>query len=142
MKFNIDSPPKNVRRDNKRRALREWHEKFAWVPTTVDETETSKSVVWFENYMRCGRHGPMRPGQRGNGLTFTKYSAKNYFKKKLDGGFDSEGGNIKGDGMTTADTSSGNVGGITQSTGRSLRSTKGKEYQTYREIHAIIEDQK
>ena len=87
MKFDILRPPRHVRREQMRRALREWHEKFAWLPTRVDETQTGSSVVWFEKYWRLGRYGPTNPRSKGDGLFFERYSEKEYFKKQLRGDF-------------------------------------------------------
>lgn len=89
MKFNIDKPPSHVRRQNKINDKLEWHTKFAWLPTTVDETEDSYKKVLFENYWRKGHWGPSRMGQLSS-MRFTKYSEKEYFKKKLNGDFDKE----------------------------------------------------
>ena len=91
MKFNIDRPPADVRKRDKLSAKREWHQKFAWLPTTVDETENSHSKVWFEKYWRRGHWGPSRRGESSS-MRFTKFSEKEYFKKKLRGYFDEEKG--------------------------------------------------
>lgn len=106
MKFNINRPPKQLRKQRKINARREWHTKFSWLPTTVDETTTSYKRIWFENYWRRGHYGPSRMG-RPNPLQFTKYSVKEYFKKRLNGDFN------KNDGELMADTSGPHTSGKT-----------------------------
>ena len=85
MKFNINRPPKYVRREERRNQQQIWHPKFAWWPTFVDETRSGRSIVWFENYMRKGTYGPTSPNSRGDGFHFKKLSSKTYFKKQLEG---------------------------------------------------------
>jgi len=89
MKFKIDKPPAHVTRRKRINAKREWHTKFAWLPTVVDETDIEYKRVWFEKYWRQGHWGPSRMGD-ANPMIFTKYSNKEYFKKKLNGDFDKE----------------------------------------------------
>lgn len=114
MKFNINKPPKALRRQAKINAKREWHTKFAWLPTSVDETRNDYSQVWFEKYWRQGHYGPSPMG-RASPLEFTKFSEKEYFKKKLAGDFD------KGE-PDTGETQMSPV----QSAGRALRSPSAK----------------
>jgi len=87
VKVNINRPSAPVRRRQRDATRREWHSKFAWVPTAVDETEEGKSVVWFENYMRKGWTNSPRKRAKWE---FEKYSKRNYFKKKLNGDFDAK----------------------------------------------------
>ena len=109
MKFNVNKPTKAVRRARKKedeqKALEEWHSKFAWLPTVVDEATDSHSRVWLERYMRQQRIGPTnRPFD--DGKYFVRYSTKEYFKKKLNGDFDVEknlwGEDIKVEGASSA----------------------------------------
>lgn len=118
MKFNIKKAPKHMRRQRKINAQREWHKKFAWLPTSVDETKSSHSQVWFEKYWRKGDYGPTLPGAR-NPLRFTNYSEKVYFKKQLNGDFE----NNKG---MTGSIDEVRVSGNTQAVGRALRDTTAK----------------
>lgn len=115
MKFNINKPPKQLRRQAKINAKREWHTKFAWLPTSVDETRDKHSQVWFEKYWRQGHYGPSPMG-RASPLEFTKFSEKEYFKKKLAGDFD------KGEADTGETSSMASV----QSVGRALRPASTK----------------
>lgn len=89
MQFNINRPPKYIKRELNRKARQEWHRKFAWKITKVDETDEGHKVVLFEDYWRKERIGPTSPESKGDGHYFEKYSKKEYFKKKLDGNFDS-----------------------------------------------------
>ena len=114
MKFNINRPPKQLRRQAKINAKRVWHTKFAWLPTSVDETKDKHSQVWFEKYWRQGHYGPSPMG-RASPLEFTKFSEKEYFKKKLAGDFD------KGE-PDSGETSMASA----QSVGRALRSPNTK----------------
>lgn len=88
MKFSINIPPKHIRKQRKTHKLREWHSKFAWLPTLVDQTEEGQGIVWFEKYMRRAYWGPAHPMDRDDNIVFTKYSEKTYFKKMLNGEFD------------------------------------------------------
>jgi len=116
MKFNINRPPKQLRKQTKINAKREWHTKFAWLPTSVDETRDKHSKVWFEKYWRQGHYNGVK-----RSLAFTKYSEKEYFKKKLAGDFDkNEDSNV------TADTMSAGTMSAVQSVGRALRSPNPK----------------
>ena len=114
MKFNINKPQRELRKQKKLADKREWHTKIAWLPTSVDETRDTYSRVWFERYWRQGHHAPSRFGRRGT-LRFTKYSEKEYFKKKLNGDFDGDSGREESDGMSTGSVSAA------QTLGRSLR---------------------
>jgi len=119
MKFNINRPPKSYRKQAKINSQREWHKKFAWLPTSVDETKINHGRVLFENYWRKGEYGPSQPGSR-NPLRFTKYSKKEYFKKKLNGDFENNKG-LSGS-IDEVRVSSSN----TQAVGRALRDTSAK----------------
>lgn len=115
MQFNINKSPKKVRLAKKRRELREWHDKFAWWPTVVDEKNETYSRVWLERYMRQKQYGPTSPNSIGDGSYFVKYSRKEYFKKKLNGDFD------KGEMDVEADT-----GRVASSTSVSRASVNNK----------------
>lgn len=118
MKFNINRPPKQLRKQAKINAKREWHKKFAWLPTSVDETKDTYSKVWCEKYWQQGHYASRNRAISfgiGSPLEFTKFSEKEYFKKKLAGDFD------KGE-PDTAETSMAS----TQSVGRALRSQTSK----------------
>jgi hypothetical protein len=106
-----------MRKQAKVNAKREWHTKFAWLPTSVDENRETHSRVWFEKYWRQGHYSSRsRPITFGTSpLEFTKFSEKEYFKKKLAGDFD------KGE-PDTGETSMASA----QSVGRALRSPTAK----------------
>ena len=103
MKFHINKPPRYIRQKQKQRALHEWHEKFAWFPTRVDETSTSSAIILFEKYWRRGAYssggatlvrtfisdgGAANEPRNKKTLSFVKLSQQVYFKKKLKGEFD------------------------------------------------------
>lgn len=50
----------------------EWHESFAWLPTSVDDSKDKHTVVWFEKYMR-------KRTRRGE---WYRLSKKEYFNLK------------------------------------------------------------
>ncbi len=108
MQFNINRPPKKVRQREKKRAKRkalaEWHGKFAWLPTVVDETEETYRRVWFEGYMRQQRIGPTN-STFDDGRYFVKHSRKEYFTKKLNGDFDKGDEDVQEDTGRVASTS-------------------------------------
>ena len=63
----------------KKQNKKEWHKRFAWLPTKVDDTEKDYGVVWFEQYFR-------KEGfQKG---TWIKHSKGEWMRKKLKGDFD------------------------------------------------------
>lgn len=117
MKFNINRPPKSLRKQARINAKRKWHTKFAWLPTSVDETRDTHSRVLFEKYWRQGHYSSRRqPITFGTSpLEFTKFSEKEYFKKKLAGDFD------KGESDTMSDTMSKGSVPAAQSVGRLVR---------------------
>lgn len=123
MKFNINRPPSHVRKQKKITAKREWHTKFAWWPTAVDETKESYKRVWFEKYWRQGHWGPSKMGN-ANPLIFTKYSEKEYFKKKLRGDFDKE--------EFDPDTNVGAVSGAGRSSNKILKKGGPHSHNPYK----------
>lgn len=90
MQFNINRPPRHIRKMQERSAKREWHQKFAWLPVEVDKNDDNYKTIWFEKYWRKGVPGPMHPRDRDDGLVYEKYTGKTYFKKKLNGDFDKQ----------------------------------------------------
>ncbi len=62
----------------KKTDIHQWHKKFAWLPTYVQDSDDQNTYVWFEKYMR------KRYGRSG----WYRYSQKEWFKKKLAGEFD------------------------------------------------------
>lgn len=69
----------------KKRSVWDWHKKFAWLPVKVDETDNEYSVAWFETVIQCKN----RVINSRNKSAWTRYSKKEYFRKKLNGDFDS-----------------------------------------------------
>lgn len=69
----------------KKKNLKEWHKRFAWLPTKVDDTEKEYGVVWFEQYFR------KQGFQKG---TWTKHSKGEWMRKKLKGDFDKPSGDV------------------------------------------------
>lgn len=67
MKFKFDRVKRN-----------EWHEKFAWVPTKVNDEDDKHTYVFFEKYMQKRRTS-------STGYIYDTYSKKEYFKRKLKG---------------------------------------------------------
>lgn len=90
MRFNVNKPPKHIKRERDRLARQEWHKKFAWKATKVDRTDIGHRVVWFENYWRKEKIGATN-SEKDDGRYFEQYSEKEYFKKKLNGDFDNYG---------------------------------------------------
>ncbi len=86
---------KVVRRQEYRKRVGKWHEKFAWLPikiSTPDDDNEHSTIVWFETIMQkgnvvdsYGRHTP-----RFNKTVWIRYPEKEYFKKKLDGTLEPE----------------------------------------------------
>lgn len=103
MKINIKKRPKHLVEEDKRKARRQWHEAFAWIPQKVDKTDEGHSVVWFEKYMRKEIQGPTNAKSKDDGRYWEQYSSKTYFKKKLNGDFE------KKSGMTFTDISAGST---------------------------------
>ena len=84
MKFTI---PKNLLRDKiesvraKRIvAIRKWHDKFAWVPTKVNDSDDCHTYVWLEKYKRKWWHNPYTAKDE-----WKRMSGKAFFKSKLAG---------------------------------------------------------
>lgn len=103
MKINIKKRPKHLVEEDKRKARRQWHEAFAWIPQKVDKTDEGHSVVWFEKYMRKEKIAPTSPKSTGTEHYWEQYSSKTYFKKKLNGDFD------KKSNITITDISAGST---------------------------------
>ena len=84
MKFSI---PKNLLRNKiadikKERilAITKWHDKFAWLPTKVGDSEDAHTYVWLEKYKRKWWHNPYEAKDE-----WKRMSGKEFFKKKLAG---------------------------------------------------------
>lgn len=87
MKISVNSPGRDARARQKREYKMNWHKKFAWMPTIVDETETSYAVVWGEIYMRrmLDPNREIRPHweKRRKGPRWDRRSKTEYLKQKL-----------------------------------------------------------
>ncbi len=53
----------------------EWHKKFVWLPTKVNETETDYEIAFGETIMQKRAHGAR--------ASYTRYSQKEYFRRVL-----------------------------------------------------------
>lgn len=84
MKFTI---PKNVLR-NKIQSIKEkriiaickWHDKFAWLPTKVNDKDDLHTYVWLEKYKRKWWRNPYTARDE-----WKRMSGKEFFKRKLAG---------------------------------------------------------
>lgn len=85
MKININGPGRDERARLRRERKLKWHKKFAWLPTIIDETETSYSIVWGETYMRrmVDRERSIRPYWMKKLRKWECKSKTEYMKQKL-----------------------------------------------------------
>jgi len=86
MKLGINRPGREAAIRNKRQHEENWHKKFAWLPTIVDETDKSYAVVWGETYMRKLRENMMIYDSRKKMKKHWRSMSKTeYLKQKLAG---------------------------------------------------------
>lgn len=89
MKISINGPGRKERARLKREYKLNWHKKFAWLPTIVDETDKSYSIVWGEIYMRRmldrsrELYSPRDPPSKKK--QWSRISKTEYLKQKLAG---------------------------------------------------------
>ena len=68
MKFKVKKRPKVD--------VYEWHKKFIWLPTKVNETETDYDIAFGETIMQKRERSPKRP-------KYNRYTQQEYFKRVL-----------------------------------------------------------
>lgn len=82
MKIKLPFKSKRIRQEQTFR----WNDKFAWLPTIVDEEQDNFRVVWGRRYMRKHLRWE-RKGRKNEKQIFEKYSMEEFLKKQLAGDF-------------------------------------------------------